>query len=68
MLTPQQAHRLSGMDDVVSVFESRVYEIHTTRSWEFLGLGPNTLYQNSQVGYGDAVSDVVVGVVDTGSY
>ncbi|XP_023633496.1 subtilisin-like protease SBT5.5 [Capsella rubella] len=39
-LTPDQASRLKGLRGVVSVFKSnpRKYKIHTTRSWEFVGL------------------------------
>lgn len=49
---------------VISVFRSKVLKLHTTRSWDFLGL---TLYSGEvtplQLTYGD---DVVVGVFDTG--
>ncbi|GAB4827110.1 hypothetical protein Ancab_033997 [Ancistrocladus abbreviatus] len=40
MLTPEQASKLSEMEEVVSVFPShaRKYVRHTTRSWEFVGL------------------------------
>ncbi|BAB09207.1 subtilisin-like protease [Arabidopsis thaliana] len=39
-LTPDQASRLKELKEVVSVFKSdpRKYKIHTTRSWEFVGL------------------------------
>ncbi|XP_057948229.1 subtilisin-like protease SBT5.6 [Malania oleifera] len=39
-LTPIEASNLSEMEEVVSVFRShpRKYALHTTRSWEFLGL------------------------------
>ncbi|KAJ6714186.1 SUBTILISIN-LIKE PROTEASE SBT3.18 [Salix viminalis] len=52
------------MKGVISVFRSRVLKLHTTRSWDFIGL---TLYSSEvtplQLTYGD---DVVVGVFDTG--
>ena len=51
------------MKGVVSVFRSRVLKLHTTRSWDFIGLA---LYSSEvtplQLTYGD---DVVVGVFDT---
>lgn len=53
------------MEGVVSVFQSKALRLHTTRSWDFLGL---SLAQNEvspmQLTYG---GDVVVGIFDTGS-
>ncbi|KAF3321454.1 subtilisin-like protease SBT5.3 [Carex littledalei] len=52
---------------VVSVFPSRKYELHTTRSWQFLGLesdgnvNSNSLW--SKAGYG---KDTIIGNLDTG--
>ena len=53
---------------MVSVFPSREYELHTTRSWEFLGLesdgnvNSNSLW--SKAGYG---KDTIIGNLDTGT-
>ncbi|KAJ1703480.1 hypothetical protein LUZ63_003259 [Rhynchospora breviuscula] len=52
---------------VISVFPSRGYQLHTTRSWQFLGLesdgkvGSNSLW--SKAGYG---KDTIIGNLDTG--
>ncbi|KAJ4758222.1 Subtilisin-like protease family protein [Rhynchospora pubera] len=52
---------------VISVFPSRGYQLHTTRSWQFLGLesdgymGSNSLW--SKAGYG---KDAIIGNLDTG--
>lgn len=59
--------RCTGMEGVVSVFESKVLELHTTRSWDFMGL---TLNRDAAVPsfphiYGD---DVIVGILDTGCF
>ncbi|KAF5207109.1 Subtilisin-like protease SBT3.18, partial [Thalictrum thalictroides] len=63
MLNSTQAATLTNMEDVVSVFRSNVLQLHTTRSWDFLGL---TLEHNQvtpiQLVYGD---DTVVGIFDT---
>ncbi|GLU19611.1 hypothetical protein SLE2022_358510 [Rubroshorea leprosula] len=65
-LNSSQAATLANMEEVVSVFQSRTLKLHTTRSWDFLGL---TLYNAEdvvspvQLAYGD---DVVVGIFDTG--
>lgn len=52
------------MENVVSVFRSKILKLHTTRSWDFLGL---PLYDSEvtplQLTYGH---DVVVGIFDTG--
>lgn len=55
------------MEGVVSVFESRMLELHTTRSWDFMGL---TLDHDAAVPsfpliYGN---DVIVGILDTGHF
>ncbi|KAF8029407.1 hypothetical protein BT93_E1957 [Corymbia citriodora subsp. variegata] len=63
MLTAEQAQLLSEMDSVISVFESKMNKLHTTHSWDFLGV--NSLYQYNQQGT-DASSDVIVGVIDSG--
>lgn len=54
------------MEGVISVFRSKTHKLHTTRSWDFLGL---TLDKSTdqviplQLGFGD---DVIVGVFDSG--
>ncbi|GAY34980.1 hypothetical protein CUMW_277810 [Citrus unshiu] len=63
MPTPEQARQLTKQDSVVSVFERRAKIIHTTHSWEFLGVDSINQYNQVPV---DLKSDVIVGVVDTG--
>ncbi|CAI9268377.1 unnamed protein product [Lactuca saligna] len=63
MLTPDQAMRLSEYEDVVSVFESKMNQLHTTKSWKFLGVDSIPQYNKLPM---DIKSDVIVGVVDTG--
>ncbi|XP_072089859.1 subtilisin-like serine-protease S [Arachis hypogaea] len=63
MLTPEQANQLQEHESVVSVFESKLNRLHTTHSWDFLGL--NSAYTGSHVAL-DWASDVIVGVVDSG--
>ncbi|XP_027345302.1 subtilisin-like protease SBT4.3 [Abrus precatorius] len=60
MLTDQQREKLSQMEGVVSVFPSRTLQLHTTRSWDFIGLPQST--KQSQT----AESDSIIGVLDTG--
>jgi hypothetical protein len=52
------------MEGVISVFRSKTLQLHTTRSWDFLGL---TLDKSEvmplQLACGD---DIVVGVFDSG--
>lgn len=55
------------MEGVVSVSRSRILKVHTTRSWDFMGL---TLDESNEVtplqlAYGD---DIVVGLFDSGNY
>ncbi|XP_050213971.2 subtilisin-like serine-protease S [Mercurialis annua] len=65
MLTQKQAQELAESDSVVSVFESRMNQIHTTHSWEFLGV--DSLYEhNNQLPKTSLTSNIIVGVIDTG--
>lgn len=48
------------MKGVISVFPNRKAQLHTTRSWDFMGL-------SEQVSRVPSVeSDIIVGVIDTG--
>lgn len=52
------------MEGVISVFRSKTLQLHTTRSWDFLGLTlDNSEVMPLQLACGD---DIVVGVFDTG--
>ncbi|KAF2568025.1 hypothetical protein F2Q68_00027535 [Brassica cretica] len=66
MLTEEEAAALSGHDEVVSVFEDPMLQLHTTRSWDFLdslsGASSSFPIYNSFHGS----SDIIIGVVDTG--
>ncbi|KAJ4799205.1 Subtilisin-like protease [Rhynchospora pubera] len=63
----ETADKISMIPGVISVFPSRGYQIHTTRSWQFLGLenyghfGSNSLW--TKAGYG---KDTIIGNLDTG--
>nr|XP_023885030.1 subtilisin-like protease SBT5.5 isoform X2 [Quercus suber] len=71
LLTPEEASQLSELEEVVSVYQSnpRKYSLHTTRSWEFLGLDTKPKYPwsggdlLSKAKYGE---EVIVGVLDSG--
>ncbi|KAJ1298713.1 hypothetical protein BS78_01G474900 [Paspalum vaginatum] len=66
LLNSTQAATLSETEGVISVFRSRILELHTTRSWDFMGLSLHMqMEQSSQMHlkFGD---DVIVGVLDTG--
>lgn len=58
---------LAEMEGVISVLESRTLELHTTRSWDFLGLTLENIKKNEvaplQLAFG---SDIIVAVFDTG--
>ncbi|ERN11298.1 subtilisin-like protease SBT1.8 [Amborella trichopoda] len=65
LLSPYEAEKLRSYDSVLAVYEEYVYELHTTRSPAFLGLGgydaPVDMASLDQ-----ASEDVVIGVLDTG--
>ncbi|CAA0810957.1 Subtilase family protein [Striga hermonthica] len=64
-LSPEEADALRQSDAVLGVYEDTVYNLHTTRTPEFLGLNGeqagHTLQQLNQASY-----DVIIGVLDTG--
>ncbi|KAJ3707946.1 hypothetical protein LUZ61_011651 [Rhynchospora tenuis] len=66
-LDKETADKISKLQEVVSVFPSRGYKLHTTRSWQFLGLetdgtfGSNSLWSKAQYG-----KDTIIGNLDTG--
>ncbi|CAA7022680.1 unnamed protein product [Microthlaspi erraticum] len=66
MLTEEEAAAFSEHDEVVSVFEDPMLQLHTTRSWDFLeslsGVASSFPIYNSFHGS----SDIIIGVVDTG--
>ncbi|KAF5475260.1 hypothetical protein F2P56_007085 [Juglans regia] len=75
VLTPEEATKLSDLEEVVSVSRSdpKKYSLHTTRSWEFVGLEEGERKQSWWKGSGDHVlskarygQDVIVGVLDSG--
>ncbi|XP_016499904.1 subtilisin-like protease SBT4.14 [Nicotiana tabacum] len=59
-LSQHEVHKLSSMDEVVSVIPNRYRKLHTTRSWEFIGL-PATAKRRLK-----GESNIIVGVFDTG--
>ncbi|KAM1587564.1 hypothetical protein ACFX1X_027039 [Malus domestica] len=64
-LTDLQAFQISKMPGVVSVFPNSERKLHTTHSWDFMGLlGEETM---EIIGYSTKNQvDVIVGFIDTG--
>ncbi|KAF0891567.1 hypothetical protein E2562_010561, partial [Oryza meyeriana var. granulata] len=63
-LTKAQASKIRGLPDVVSVRENQIHRMHTSRSWDFLGMDyrqPNGLLAKAKYGEG-----IIIGVIDTG--
>ncbi|XP_019084395.1 PREDICTED: subtilisin-like protease SBT4.15 [Camelina sativa] len=60
-LYPHEAEKLSREDGVVSVFKNTQRQLHTTRSWDFLGF-VESKYKRSVA----LESNIIVGVLDTG--
>ncbi|XP_026409794.1 subtilisin-like protease SBT5.3 [Papaver somniferum] len=62
ILTDDQAQQLRETESVISVFESKINQLHTTHSWDFLGID-DVPQNNANV---ELKSDVIVGVIDSG--
>ncbi|PIA58976.1 hypothetical protein AQUCO_00400084v1 [Aquilegia coerulea] len=63
ILTTEQAQQLAENESVISVFESRTNHLHTTHSWNFLGV--DSINQHNEFGI-EPKADVIVGIIDTG--
>ncbi|XP_061340241.1 subtilisin-like protease SBT4.15 [Gastrolobium bilobum] len=59
-LLPHEAEKLKEEDNVVSVFPNTYRKLHTTRSWDFLGM-PLKVKRNPNI-----ESHIIVGMLDTG--
>ncbi|CAL0318315.1 unnamed protein product [Lupinus luteus] len=59
-LSEDEASSLSAMDEVLSVFPNQYRKLHTTRSWDFVGL-PLTAKRKLK-----SESDTIVALLDTG--
>lgn len=63
-LSEAEAEKLESIPGVLSVLPETIYELHTTRSPQFLGIGPdvaNNIWSSSVADH-----DVITGVLDTG--
>lgn len=49
------------MEGVVSVLPNTIYSLHTTRSWDFMGMTTQATHRYPLEG------DVIVGMLDTGT-
>ncbi|KAL0877057.1 hypothetical protein Bca101_026762 [Brassica carinata] len=63
-LTESQAQQLSELPEVVHVIPNTLYELTTTRTWDYLGLSPGT--SKSLLHKADMGRKIIVGVIDTG--
>ncbi|KAL1222432.1 Subtilisin-like protease SBT3.10 [Cardamine amara subsp. amara] len=63
-LTESQAQQISELPEVVHVIPNTLYELTTTRTWDYLGISSgnsNSLLHKANMG-----KEVIVGVIDTG--
>ncbi|KAJ1443652.1 Peptidase S8/S53 domain [Sesbania bispinosa] len=66
LLEEEEASDLAKNPKVVSVFLSKEHKLHTTRSWEFLGLGLNGNGANSAWQKGRFGENTIIANIDTG--
>ncbi|KAK7300771.1 hypothetical protein RJT34_11621 [Clitoria ternatea] len=58
-LTEEEADKMAGLDGVVSVFPNEKKQLHTTRSWDFIGFPQKVQRTNTE-------SNVIIGLIDSG--
>ncbi|XP_031405812.1 subtilisin-like protease SBT4.3 [Punica granatum] len=61
-LTESEAKRIASREDVISVFPSGTFHLHTTGSWDFMGFH-ETAKRNPSI-----ESDIIIGVLDSGAW
>ncbi|KAJ0100789.1 hypothetical protein Patl1_06474 [Pistacia atlantica] len=59
-LTQDEAQRLKAMEGVVSVFPNGKKQLHTTRSWDFMGFSQNVTRATT------TESGIIIGMLDSG--
>ncbi|PRQ36280.1 putative tripeptidyl-peptidase II [Rosa chinensis] len=64
-LTEAQAQKCAELPDVVRVIPNTLYKLQTTRSWDFLGLSPQSPSSNI-LPSSDMGDGVIIGVLDSG--
>uniref|UniRef100_A0A803MYV2 Uncharacterized protein n=2 Tax=Chenopodium quinoa TaxID=63459 RepID=A0A803MYV2_CHEQI len=65
-LTEQQAKSLKSQPGTLSIVPETRYELHTTRTPEFLGLGLGLGESDQLLPTSTSQSDVIIGLIDTG--
>ncbi|XP_019085742.1 PREDICTED: subtilisin-like protease SBT4.5 [Camelina sativa] len=63
-LTESEREILASMDEVVSVFPSKILKLQTTTSWNFMGLKEGKRTKRNNL----VESDTIIGVIDSGIY
>ncbi|KAF7815678.1 subtilisin-like protease [Senna tora] len=67
LLEDEEAEEIKKKPNVVSVFLSKMHKLHTTRSWEFLGLEKNgRIGRDSAWKIGNYGRNTIIGNIDTG--
>ncbi|XP_050871297.1 subtilisin-like protease SBT5.4 isoform X7 [Lathyrus oleraceus] len=66
ILDEDEAKEIAKHPNVVSMFLSKRYELHTTRSWNFLGLETDRGFANVSVWKKSLGEDIIIGNLDTG--
>ncbi|OIV97221.1 hypothetical protein TanjilG_02929 [Lupinus angustifolius] len=66
-LTSQQADELLKSDFVIGIYQDTLYQLHTTRTPEFLGLQTNSGLPKGLVNetLNKCLHDIIIGVLDT---
>ncbi|CAI8609740.1 unnamed protein product [Vicia faba] len=66
ILEEDEAKEIAKHPNVVSMFLNKRYELHTTRSWNFLGLETDRGSANDSVWKKSLGEDIIIGNLDTG--
>ncbi|KAJ7965240.1 cucumisin-like [Quillaja saponaria] len=61
-LNKKEMQKMAEMEGVVSVFPNEKKQLHTSRSWDFVGLTPQLQLLSER----SAKSDIIIGVIDSG--
>ncbi|XP_061342306.1 subtilisin-like protease SBT5.4 isoform X2 [Gastrolobium bilobum] len=66
VLDEEEAAKCAENPDVVTVFLNKERQLHTTHSWDFLGLESNGVYTKSSIWRETLGEDIIIGNLDSG--
>ncbi|KAF4404123.1 hypothetical protein G4B88_014579 [Cannabis sativa] len=65
-LTESQVEKIAGLPGVIRVIPNQLHSVQTTRSWDYLGLSPQSSSKSNLLHDANLGDGVIIGLLDTG--